>query len=333
MVCFAIMYKKMHMESDTIILQKEIIEHMEEVEMDKTKKYTWDLCSHELMADKKGKIYCRALNCVGTLERGNCEVCPLWDGLCGEIRCQYYDFVELEQERTPTEKKRYIEGLIQAGFTKEFPDFVCGSGKTNFASLLCLSDWDDDEWECVEKAYQFAAKAHKGMKRKGTDIPYFTHPMEVAYYAMLLSGKSEVVAAAVLHDVVEDTKYTSSDIERLFDEQIAELVAYESENKRDNMPKEESWRVRKEEFLEHLATAPISAKMIALADKLSNVKAIKKDWEEIGDDIWNRFNVKDSRQHAWYYLSVAELTKELSGHTLWQEYQETCEQLFLKDKI
>lgn len=296
--------------------------------MRRMKNYTWDLCAHRLLTDKKDKIYCRALNKIGDIEFGNCEFCPLWDGMSGEIRCVYYDFLEMEDNKSPLQQKRYIDGLIKSGFAKEFPEFACGGKNTNFAGLLNLPNWNDDEWKCVEEAYLFAAKAHKGMKRKGSEIPYFVHPMEVAYYAMLLSGRSDVVAAAVLHDVVEDTKYSLSDIVNLFGMQIAELVACESENKREDIPKNESWRVRKEEFLQHLADSAIEVKMIALADKLSNVKSILKDWKVIGDDIWNRFNMKDSRQHEWYYRSVATYTKELSDHSLWKEYLEICNFLF-----
>lgn len=296
--------------------------------MRKDQKYTWELCEHWLMEGPKGESYCRALHAVGPVEVRNCEVCPLWNGLAGKIGCVYYDFSEVVERKLPMDEKRYIDGLIKAGFAEEFPCFVANNGKGSFYGLVSLPDWSVEEWECVEKAYQFAAKAHKNMKRKGTDIPYYTHPMEVGYYALLLSHKSDVVAAAVMHDVVEDTKYTLDDIKERFGEHIADLVSSESENKREDMPKAESWHIRKKEFLEHLEVASIEAKMIALADKLANVKAIKRDWEAIGDEIWNRFNVKDPKQHAWYHFSIAERTRELASYALWQEYLEVCNQLF-----
>lgn len=294
----------------------------------KDQKCTWELCEHRLMIGPEGESYCRALRTVAPLEIRNCEVCPLWNGLASKMGCVYYDFSEIAYERSPMDEKRYVDGLMKAGFTEEFPSFVSDEGESPFYGAFSLSEWSVADKECVEKAYQFAAKAHKGMKRKGTGIPYITHPMEVAYYALLLSQRSDVVAAAVLHDVVEDTKYTLKDICALFGEKIANMVASESENKREDMPKAESWHIRKAEFLEHLTEAPIETKMITLADKLANVKAMKRDWEAIGDELWNRFNVKDPKQHAWYHFSVLECTRELSYHALWNEYMEVCTQLF-----
>lgn len=291
------------------------------------------LFSHPLVVDDKGLIYCRALHQMKPLEVHQCEICPLWDGLAGQIRCQYVDLMENQTDLTPDEQKKRIQEQLQEGSTEEFPDFVEEGADINFAGLLELPSWTFKEWEMVERAYQFAAKAHKGMTRKGTSIPYITHPIEVAYYGFLLSDNPVVVSAAVLHDVAEDTPYGIKDIEDAFGREVAFLVAQESENKREDLPKEVSWKIRKEEFLEHLMHASKEAKIIALADKLSNVKAMKRDYERIGDNIWDRFNVKDPKAHGWYYHSIMELTKDLSDHFLWQEYKDICTALFGKEDL
>ena len=294
----------------------------------KDKSFTWKIKTHRLPLDKKGKLYCRALNSITGDDVCICQYCPLWDGNARELGCTYYDFEEISDSMLPKERKQYTDGVIKAGFTQEFPSFVSDTESINFSGVLDLPKWTKEEWLLVERAYQFAAQAHKGMTRKGTKIPYFTHPVEVAFYAFELSKDPEVVAAAVLHDVVEDTKYTISEIEQMFGYRIAELVRYESENKREDIPKDISWRIRKEEFLEHLAVAPIEAKMIALSDKLSNIKAIQRDQEQIGDEIWNRFNQKDKEKHKWYYCSVATLTQELDDFKIWKEYNEICNKIF-----
>ena len=76
----------------------------------------------------------------------------------------------------------------------------------------------------VSRAVIFAAAAHDGQVRKGTDIPYIVHPMEAAAIAAGLTNDPEVIAAAVLHDVVEDTGTTKNELEAEFGSRVAELV-------------------------------------------------------------------------------------------------------------
>ena len=68
--------------------------------------------------------------------------------------------------------------------------------------------------------------------------------------------------------------------------------------------------------------------MLALADKLANLRAIYRDQCIIGDKVWERFNEKDKNMHAWMYRSIAEALKELSDHPMWQEYSRLVNQVF-----
>lgn len=181
---------------------------------------------------------------------------------------------------------------------------------------------------CYEEYLKFAIEAHSGAKRKGSNIPYITHPMEVSLIVMQMTDESEVIGASLLHDVVEDTEYTLNDIKERFGDRVAELVSYESENKRPGLPAENTWKIRKEEFLQHLTEAPIEVKMISLADKLSNMRAMLKDYEAMGENLWNKFNMKDPVEQEWYYRTVAEVTSELKNQEPWQEYSELCDKLF-----
>lgn len=173
----------------------------------------------------------------------------------------------------------------------------------------------------LDKAIEFATQAHAGQVRKGTSVPYILHPLETAAICATVTDDLEILAAAVLHDVVEDTNTTIDNIEQQFGDRVAMLVSGESEDKREGMPAAETWRARKEETIEHIkSTKDPAVKLICLGDKLSNMRAIHRDFEALGDELWNRFNQKDPAQHAWYYRSLALALKPDFGETAaWQE--------------
>lgn len=138
-----------------------------------------------------------------------------------------------------------------------------------------------------------------------------------------------MIAAAVLHDVVEDTDATVEEIRFFFNDHIARLVEAESEDKRKDLPPQETWMVRKMETLEFLKTqADREAKILALADKLSNIRAIHRDQNTVGDRLWERFNEKDKSKHGWMYRQVANALSELSDTFAWQEYDELVRKTF-----
>lgn len=185
----------------------------------------------------------------------------------------------------------------------------------------------------LDKATCFAVEKHSGSFRKGTKTPYIVHPVEALAIAATMTDDEEVLAGAVLHDTVEDTDTTIEEVEELFGKRVAELVAAESEDKRREKSSEDTWKIRKEETLEHLKTAPKEVKIITLGDKLSNMRAIYKDYVVLGDDLWNRFNQKDKNEHYWYYSSIAELLSELKDFPAWQEYSELIKKVFSDGKV
>ena len=180
-----------------------------------------------------------------------------------------------------------------------------------------------------EEAIAFAVKAHSGMYRKRESTPYILHPFEVATIVGTITSDEEVLAAAVLHDTVEDTDATIEEIREQFGERLALLVSSETENKRPELPPARTWRIRKEESLLELRNAKDpGVKILWLADKLSNVRAFYRSWRIIGDSIWESFNQKDPVQQAWYYRTVEELTDELRNTFVWQEYQQYVNMIF-----
>ncbi|MDO5146533.1 MAG: HD domain-containing protein [Eubacteriales bacterium] len=169
----------------------------------------------------------------------------------------------------------------------------------------------------INKAITFAVKAHDGQHRKGTTLPYILHPMEVGMIVSRMTDDEDVVAAAILHDTVEDCEEVSVDmICREFGERIAALVERESEDK--NL----SWEERKNATLQALkAETRREMKLIALGDKLSNIRCIYGDYIRIGDEVWQRFNVRSKEKQGWYYRGLCDALSDLSDMG---EYAEFC---------
>ncbi len=183
--------------------------------------------------------------------------------------------------------------------------------------------------ELVSRAITFAVKAHDGMRRKKSDAPYILHPIEAAAIVGSLTSKQEVIAAAVLHDTVEDTPVTIEEIEASFGSRVAELVAAETEDKRINIPPDQSWLDRKEEAVELLRrTEDIEIKMVFLGDKLANMRSIYQQWLLVGDAVWQDFNQTDPEQHRWYYSTIAESIRELEESPAWKEYDRLIRVVF-----
>ena len=185
--------------------------------------------------------------------------------------------------------------------------------------------------ELVSEAVVFAVTAHDGMRRKKGDSPYILHPMEAAVIVGTMTDDQDIIAAAALHDVVEDADITIQEIEEKFGTRVRELVASETEDKRADLPPEETWRIRKEESLAVLKnTDDIAVLMVWLGDKLANMRSIYRDFKVEGNAMWLRFNQKDEKAQAWYYRSIVKLTERLSNTFAWLEYKTLTELVFGK---
>ena len=182
----------------------------------------------------------------------------------------------------------------------------------------------------LNEAVAFAARAHSGQLRKGTMLPYIVHPMEMAAICAGFTDDVEVLDAAALHDTVEDTGTTIRQIEELFGSRVAGIVAGDSEDKREGVPAAETWKARKAENIGRIASAEdVGVRMVCLGDKLSNVRAIQRDLDDIGEVLWQRFNQPDPAEQAWYYSTIAdELERDLGGTEAWREYRGRVDAVF-----
>ena len=172
----------------------------------------------------------------------------------------------------------------------------------------------------IEKAIIFATKAHAGTCRKGKDKPYILHPIEAMEIVMRFTEDEDVLAAAVLHDTVEDTSVTVERLEKEFGPRVAALVASVSEDKKRERSSESTWKERKQETISQLRNAGYETKLICLGDKLSNLREMENDYADIDDALWERFNQKDKAMRAWYYRSIYEILKEDFGDS-WELYE------------
>ncbi len=150
----------------------------------------------------------------------------------------------------------------------------------------------------IQKAIIFATLKHEGQKRKGTDIPYIVHPMEVMQILTDLQCSENVIIAGILHDTLEDTNTTPEEIEKLFGPDILAIVKTESEDKT------KTWKERKTATIEDLQHAEPETKIVCFADKFSNIKSMYRDKLDIGAELWKRFNA-DKDSIKWYYSSIA----------------------------
>ena len=162
--------------------------------------------------------------------------------------------------------------------------------------------WQHDERSLVSRALQFAVHAHAGQVRKGTAVPYVTHPIRVAATLLALGGDARVAAAAYLHDTVEDTDTTDDELRAAFGEEVAALVAVASEP-----DKTASWKQRKGHTIKQLPTLSRRQLWVPLADKIDNAESIADDLDAAGDgnksNVWGRFSSNASNQE-WYYRAL-----------------------------
>ncbi len=178
----------------------------------------------------------------------------------------------------------------------------------------------------LNDAIAYAVSQHRNGLRKGTAMPYIVHPLEVMHILEIMTGDKHLMAAGVLHDVVEDTDATLADILEKFGADVAALVTGHTEQH-----KEDPWEKRKQEALAHLAAADEREQMLVLADKLANMRAIARDYEKYGEELWQRFK-RGKAEQSWYYhaavRAMAALEFDSPASPFYEEFDETVNEIF-----
>jgi (p)ppGpp synthase/HD superfamily hydrolase len=178
----------------------------------------------------------------------------------------------------------------------------------------------------IDLAIEVAVRAHQNQVRKGTDIPYITHPIAVGIILAKAGCPDEIVVAGILHDTVEDTKVTLDNVREKFGDKIASIVQGVSEPD-TSLP----WEERKRHTLDYLKTAPPAVRLVACADKLHNIRTIATEHKKIGDQVWERFRKGRSDQEGYYRGLVESLCNrpDNQGHeSLFQQLKSEVEDFF-----
>ena len=162
----------------------------------------------------------------------------------------------------------------------------------------------------LEESIVYATVMYQGKVRKFKGVPFILHPMEVAQILATMTDDQEVLAAGILHDILEETSGTLQDIEKRFGKRVAMIVASESENDYPGEDRCATWKRRKEESLKVLKNSnDIGVQMLWLADKLANMRSLARIYSEQGEALWKSLHQSDPEEHCWYYRTVAEIVE------------------------
>ena len=153
-----------------------------------------------------------------------------------------------------------------------------------------------------ETALQYAAKIHAKQKRKGTQIPYVSHLLAAASLALEYGATEDEAIGALLHDAGEDAGGARriQDIEKRFGKKVAVIVWGCTDTVENPKP---DWLTRKKKYIAHISKASKSVRLVSACDKLHNASSIVRDYQVIGEKIWDRFTAKKDGT-LWYYRSL-----------------------------
>jgi myo-inositol-1(or 4)-monophosphatase len=187
--------------------------------------------------------------------------------------------------------------------------------------------------ELFDKAAHFAISAHANTERRAKGFPYIIHPMEAAAIVATRTTDPELLAAAILHDTLEDTEVTFEELRSQFGNRVAYLVLAESNIKMNGILRQTTWRESKSRAVERLANASHEGKIVAMGDKLSNLRAIASDYQLIGDQLWSRFHAPEGKKDVeWYYRALFDALNDLKGTLPYQEFERLIRQTWGEKK-
>ncbi len=175
-------------------------------------------------------------------------------------------------------------------------------------------------------ALVWAAELHEEQKRKGGNVPYVAHLIGVASIVLEHGGDEDQAIAALLHDALEDQAHrmTPGEICARFGQKVEAIVEActdgDAEEQRDRDPAR--WRVRKQKYIDEIASKPAEALLVSMADKLYNARAILEDFREIGDKLWPRFTA-GKEGNLWYYRALLTAFRARADNRLWHELDRT----------
>ena len=171
----------------------------------------------------------------------------------------------------------------------------------------------------IEKATRIAVEAHEGQRRKGDDLPFIIHPFMVALKLAKYNFPDKVIAAALAHDILEETKYPEEELRKELGNEVAEIVKAVTN---ENIP---DWEEKKKKYVESVRKSSEDAKAVSVADKIHNLESLLIAYAEQGPAVWKKFN-RGKEQKMWFENKVLKMLKDTWQHPLIEEYEHLLEQ-------
>ena len=186
---------------------------------------------------------------------------------------------------------------------------------------------EDGMGRLLDQAIGYAVEKHSGQKRKGRDVPWIVHPLEVMTMLSAMGADEELMAAGVLHDITEDTDASLDEIEELFGKNVRRLVASHLHDPA------KTWKENRNNIVESLKDADRDVKMLIMADKISSLRDLSREYRTAGDAVWNRYGAP-REMISWYYSACQDqmwdLQKDEKTAPFYWEYVNLYKDMFVR---
>lgn len=173
----------------------------------------------------------------------------------------------------------------------------------------------------LEQAIRIACTYHAGQKRKDGKTPYVFHPISIAFLLTEYTTRQDIIIAALLHDLIEDTKYTPEELEKDFGTRIKNTVMYVTEVERKKWFSS-NWKTRKNTYLDNLKKASQAALMVSAADKIHNLRSLTRSYEAEGEAVFNKFGYEKG-DRLWFQREILHILEKRLSNPIVKEYRKT----------
>lgn len=178
----------------------------------------------------------------------------------------------------------------------------------------------------IAKAIEFATDIHMTQKRKGTDVPYITHPLAVSKLLSIVTNDENIIIAGILHDTLEDCvpygSVTKETLAREFNTDVARMVDDVTEQDK-TLP----WADRKLAAFKHIQAMPHDSLLVKSADVLHNLSSLNEDLEKDGEKVFGKFNASKADTVERYKKLIPEFRKSWDGNPLMKDLEYELERL------
>ncbi len=166
----------------------------------------------------------------------------------------------------------------------------------------------------IEKAAKIATLAHIGQMRRDKETPYIVHPFMAAFILAKYDFSDTVIAAALTHDVLEDTDFSEDQLRQELGNDVVGIVKLVSEDMTLQ------WEDRKKAYIEGVGRSSENVKAVSIADKIHNLQNMLNTYDEIGSEVWKNFN-RGKEQQVALVNNLFKMYKETWDHPLVGEYE------------